>query len=762
MPPRLSALPLLLIVPICAFSGFDIAPCAAAQGTKLWNQSTFEDFEKGRAQGVSIRSDGAIEPGPALKTVLSTPSTYVWSIASDGNGNAYLGTGSPATVLKVSADGKSTKLFETKDLSVQVVRLGPDGAVYAATLPSGKVYRFKTEAGKDALNDNTATLVFDPARTDLKPKYVWDLAFDSAGKLYVATGGPAAVFKVDGTNGGAKPDLFYQSDEQHIRCLAFARNGDLIAGSDGTGLIYRIGKDGKAFVLYDTPKHEITALAVAPNGTIYASAVGEKNRGNLPPLPVQGIQVVTATITVVQPGSVQAFNGNTLVPDGTEVYELAPQGAPRKLWAAHDDIVYALRWTPAGLLTATGNRGRVYRILEDGTFADIGHVEASQVVGFADAPAGLYLGTSNTGKVYSLSTTPDPAATYTSTVFDAGLFARWGRAEVDAPQGGSAAYDLYARTGNVENPERAWSDWSTVSNSHAGLGVPSARFVQWKAVLHPGSSISAVGLNYLPVNAAPVVDEIAVQPGARVTAQPPQPAQQQTVNINFASAAANNGNNFNFGDNSATAPLAGLRDKTALTVRWAAHDDNGDELVFAVYFRAESDSEWHLLKDKITERFYSFDAALLPDGRYQLKVAASDAPSHNPGEALRAEKVSDHFLIDTTAPVISNLKAMLAGGKAHVSLDAADAASPIGHAEYSIDAGPWQYIEPVDGLSDSRREHYDFTAVPNASVATMGSADGSNGPGAGEVSPADRGRLVTVRVYDRYENVATAKTLVAR
>ena len=58
---------------------------------------------------------------------------------------AYLGTASPATVLRVGKDGKPFTLFETKDLSVQVVRLGPDGALYAATLPSGKVYRLKAD-----------------------------------------------------------------------------------------------------------------------------------------------------------------------------------------------------------------------------------------------------------------------------------------------------------------------------------------------------------------------------------------------------------------------------------------------------------------------------------------------------------------------------------------------------------------------------------------------------------------------------------------
>ena len=137
-------------------------------------------------------------------------------------------------------------------------------------------------------------------------------------------------------------------------------------------------------MLYDAPKKEITSVIVAPDGTIYAAGVGEKGRNNLPPLPVTG--QVTATITIITPGSVQAFNGNTLIPEGSELYEIPHgDGPPRKIWSGHDDILYSLAWTPDGVLAATGNRGRIYRIHDDGTWADVAHLEASQVTGFADS-----------------------------------------------------------------------------------------------------------------------------------------------------------------------------------------------------------------------------------------------------------------------------------------------------------------------------------------------------------------------------------------
>src|SRR5580692_2121561 len=531
-----------------------------AQGTRLWVQSRYEEFEKGQPENTAIASRGYLEAGPELRSVLLTPSTYIWAVSSDSQGNAYVATGSPATVLKVTPAGASTKLFSTKELTVQAVRVGPDGSVYAATVPGGKVYRIKP--GQSGLDETTATVVFDASTVHnadaAKPggdpaRYIWDLAFDAQGALYIATGGPAAIYRVDLSKETPQAELFFQSDEQHIRCLLFEPNGDLIAGSDGGGLVYRIGKDGKGLVIYDTPKREVTALAESADGRLYVAAVGEKTKSTLPPLPVQGIAVATATITIVTPGSVQASSNNGLIPDGSEVDELSAQGAPRKLWSTRDDVVYALRSTPQGLLAATGNRGRIYRIREDGSYVDLARAATGQATAFANAPDGLYVATSNTGRLYKLSSQPSTHATYLSDVFDSGVFSQFGRVEVNANDNGSTGdFEIFARSGNVENPERNWSPWQKVSPNAGTAGVPAARFIQWKAVLEPGARVGSVGVNYLPVNIAPVVDEIAVEPGARATQTPPQPGQPQQVSINLPSAQ----NTLSYTQDPATAPLA--------------------------------------------------------------------------------------------------------------------------------------------------------------------------------------------------------------
>jgi hypothetical protein len=396
------------------------------------------------------------------------------------------------------------------------------------------------------------------------------------------------------------------------------------------------------------------------------------------------------------------------------------------------------------LLALTGNRGHIYRIQPDGSYADIAHLDAQQGLSMAaardaEAMGGIFVGAGNTGHLFFLGASDKHE--YASDVLDAGAMARFGRVEV---QPGSSGYEIFTRSGNVEQPVRGWSDWEPLKDG--SVASPAGRFLQWKAVLHTGGSVGSVAVNYLPVNAAPVVDEIVVVPGARLNPQNQAINQPPTVNISFASSAPS----VNF-DLSSSAPLQALKDRTSVTVRWAAHDDNGDDLVYSLYLRGDGETVWRLLKDKIAEKVYSFDSTLIPDGGYQIKVVASDAPSHTPADALTGEKITGRFMVDTTPPVITAFKA---AGEAvdcegsHcprpfvVTFDAEDAASPIARAEYSLDAGPWQYVEPVGGLSDSMHEHYQFRISLDVQAGKMSE------------------HLVTVRAYDRYENVGVAKTVI--
>lgn len=713
-----------------------------AEGTRIWQESSYEDFERGTAKGVAISSKGNLELAPAFKVIYTSPSTFIWSIAADKDGTVYAATGAPARVYRIAPDGKGTVIFEPKELQVQAVALGSDGAVYAATSPDGKVYRITRKGGTGNTQEFSADVFFDP-----KTKYIWDMKFDAEGRLYLATGDRGEIYRVDKNGQGT---VFFKSDEAHIRVLTFDPKGNVIAGSDGSGLIYRITPSGEGFVLYSAPKKEITSLAVDASGNIFASGTGEK-RTSTPSSPV----VPMTGPNPQQPGAPAglALPANVNL-SGSDVYMIAPDGSPRKLWSSHDDIVYALAFDSSGhLIAGTGNKGRIYSIATNGDFADLLKGSANQISAFSKAPnGGLYCSSSNLGKVFLMSNSFEAEGTFESDVQDAHIFSRWGRAEVR----GRGNYEVFARSGNVDNPDRNWSPWTRVDVAKdSRLEIPAARFVQWRVILKPSNAptqVDEVAINYLSKNVAPVVDDIAVQVGARFPTLP-HISSSDTINIGFGPTPP-------IQTSHVDSTISAVRDRAHVAVRWASHDDNDDDLVYSIYYRGESERDWKLLKSGITDKTYSFESSLLPDGAYVLKVVASDAPSHTPEDALTDEKESTRFEVDNTPPRIQNLAARIEGQQLHVTFLAADDFSSIKRAEYSVDAGEWQYLEPVGQISDSKTENYDFNAVLALPQQALDDQTEKAKHGSKKTAPPVTEHVVVVRVYDRYDNEATAKSVI--
>ena len=510
-------------------------------------------------------------------------------------------------------------------------------------------------------------------------------------------------------------------------------------------------------MLYSAPKKEITALALDRSGNIYAAAVGEKRSGAGPASSGMAAALLTMGANAPTAGAAPQIPGITITPapspaamagpfpfpgggasSGSDVYRIAPDGAPTKPWTSHEDIVYALAFDSQGrLLAGTGNRGHIFAITGPDDFSDLLKSPASQVTAFARAPSGgLYAATSNLGKVFVLGPGPEAEGSYESDVFDARIFSRWGRAEFR----GSGGVELYARSGNVDNPDRNWSAWKKLDLAKtAETGIPAARYAQWKAVLHAGTAapgVDSVALNYLPKNAAPEIDDVTVQVGVKYQQMPKMPGNTLGSDSSGSSFSGTSGIHFE-------SPTPSSHDRDSIGVKWSAHDENDDQLVYSIYYRGDGETRWLLLKDNLTDKAYSFDASLLPDGGYIVKVVASDGPSHSPGEALTASKESRRFEVDTTPPRIENLSASVEGGQIHVTFRAGDGFSAIKRAEYSVDAGEWKYVEPIGRLSDAKTENYDFKVTPeNAQDA------------------AALEHVVVVRVYDRYDNMGAAKTLI--
>jgi len=725
-----------------------VLTCSAVE-TRFWQHDDASDFEKGRLDNLSLRSDGRVFLAPEFREVFDSSTPYLWTIASDSKGNLYTGGGGAgsgaAKLYEMDVSGKSRVVAELEGLEIHAIAIDRHDNVYAATDPDGKIYKI-ARGGKPGL-------FFDP-----KVKYIWALAFDSKDNLFAATGDQGEIYRITPEGKGA---VFFKTEETHARSLTIDAHDNLIAGTEPGGLVIRISPSGEGFVLYQAPKREVTAVAVAKDGAIYASGVGNKGASApvvLTPAPVPtpspsptpgAITLGPAAPHAAPPASVVGMPPPAIA-GGSEVYRIAPDGAPRKAWTNSQDLVYAIAFDSAGHpLLGTGNRGKIYRLDSDVLSTSLIDASPTQITGFTSTSQGkLYAITGNIGRVYEIGPGAAATGTYESDVQDAGSFAYWGRLGF---RGTVSAIKVSTRSGNLNRPQVNWSPWMTLVRDASDpvlcarcgggrIASPSARFLQYKIELSAAgpkmqAELASVELAYLPKNTAPLVEDIDIAP-PNYKFPAPAAAASPSTSITLPPLGQHK---------TSSTPALELSTSQTLTyakgwagVRWAAGDEDGDSLIYKIEIRGESESEWRLLKDKIREKYYSWDSTAFPDGEYLVRVTASDAPSNPPDQALSSALASDPFLIDNTPPRILNLTATPSGNQIEVHWKAVDARSNIDKAEYSVNGGDWLVAQPVTKLSDSPEEEYRLVID--------------------RASPGEQ--VIAVRVTDEFDNQTADKAVV--
>jgi len=707
-----------------------LLPLSAVE-TQVWEHSESADFEKGTLHNLSLSSEGRLTPAPVVHEIYDPSVSFLWTVARDSKGNVYAGGGgvgsSKSKLIVVNAAGQAKTLAELDGMAIQAIAIDKQDRVYAATSPDGKVFRV------DAAG--TPEVFYDP-----HAKYIWALAFSSKGDLFVATGDQGEIHRVTANGAGS---VFYRTEEAHVRSLAIDAHDNLIAGTDPSGLILRISPAGEGFVLYEADKREITTVAVAPNGNVYAAGTGTKAPATAPaPTPQRQVQTSQGTITLAVPTggpartAAPATGAPIGVQGGSEIYRIQPDGDARRVWTHPQDVVYALAFDAQGsVIAGTGNRGNVYRLDSDHTYTRLLNLAAAQVTGFAQGANGrLYAVTGNIGEIFSIGPEREPSGTLESDVLDAGAFSYWGR--MTSLHAGSGAVTFETRSGNVSRAQKDWSPWAKLSGDR--VTSPAARFLQYRATVTGAAELYDVTAAYEMKNVAPVVETVESTPPnykfpAPVAATAPNPA---TLTLPALGRS-----------NPTPAPARATPDtgsSPALTyakgfigARWLANDDNGDTLLFKIEIRGENETTWKPLRENLRERFYSWDSTAYPDGKYRVRVTASDAPSNTPEQTLTASRESDRFLIDNTAPEITALTATAQGAKLDIRFHAKDALNVLAKAEYSVNGGEWKVVEPTTRLTDSEEHDYRFEADRAPGEAT-----------------------IAVRVSDAYENEAVAKTVV--
>jgi hypothetical protein len=184
-----------------------------------------------------------------------------------------------------------------------------------------------------------------------------------------------------------------------------------------------------------------------------------------------------------------------------------------------------------------------------------------------------------------------------------------------------------------------------------------------------------------------------------------------------------------------TPPALGRRlyQKGLQTLVWKAEDGNDDQLQFDVSYRREGDTTWRVLHRGGWDPIFVWDTTSVPDGTYMVKIAATDAPSNSPANALTGELESASFDIDNTPPRIEIQPPARAGARTAIVFTVTDQQSAVQRVEYSLDASRWRVVHPKDGIPDSRREEFEVL-----------------------LEDGEAGRSVILRVTDAMNNVATA------
>ncbi len=706
---------------------YHLLPISNAHGvtTVSWVQTTQADFDKGKLDNISTYSTGEITLSPMVERVDGITEPYVWCMTANVYGTVYVGTGEPGTIYKIPGEGSSSvkkeaiRFYRSSELHVHSIAVDSNGNVYAGTSPHGIIYKITPEG--------QATIW-----CQLTAPYIWSMAFDSKGNLYAATGDNGIIYKI--ANDG-KVTVLFDSPGLHIITIVIDEDDNVYGGSEPDGIIYKIRANGKASVLYDAKESEIHCLALDRNGNLFAGTAS----GGQPRIPTPSPQ---APQTPATPGysfsdtEHRIWTDKTFLDDGqftptqpqkpefrylevpprimgepvgpNVVYKVTHDGLVKKLFEVQNAFIFGLAVDENNdLYVGTGNGSRLYKIThnEDIT-TTLMDVQESQVLTLlAYRGDGIYVGTGNNGSVLRISKYYTSEGTYLSPIHDASFISKWGRITWMSKLPHSTKLTFATRTGNSSKPDGTWSGWSDeYAASGETIKSPEARFIQYRARLTTSnrelsSILHDVSIAYLPHNQAPRVSSIGLESKreGRVRGQGTGDRGQDS--------------RLKTQDSGLKTQDAGLQtqDSRLKAIFWRADDPNNDRLSYKLYYKAIDEQNWKdLTADKLYDTdHYLWDTSRVPDGKYQIKIVASDEPDNPPRFAISAEKVCTPFIIDNTRPRITGIEATVLDTKqCRVKAIAKDDTCTISKIQYSLDATDWISIFPDDQIFDAEEETF--------------------------------------------------------
>lgn len=645
---------------------------ASAVGTRTFDLGTKSDFEGGDLKGVAIDSAGRVRAGLNLGKVGIEGADTVWSSLLLKDGTLLLGTGNEGKLISLKG-AKTTVLAETKTMAITSMVEAWGGAVILGTLPGGEVKKW--ERGK------LTTLAKLP-----NAKHIWALAYDEKARVvYAATGPEGKVYRIS-QQGQAQ--VFMSSDEKHLMSVAVSPDGKVYVGGGEKGKLYQVEGGNKApKVVYDFAATEVRGIAFGAGGLVYAIA-NEISAGSY-----------------ASYSSGLSLQGPTPSPPTTRgkgmLYVFDKEGAPEKLYEDSSEHFVTLTMGDDGKpYVGTGAEGRIYTVDDAHNSVLIGDVEERQVSSLVMSGKDKYIIASDPVVVHPVRGVGGPDAVWTSKVLDANLRATFGRMTWEA----DGVLEFSTRTGNTKDPDDSWSPWSGGITAPADVKSPAGRFIQVRArwSKDPKAELTEVTLPFITDNLKAVVTNIDVKVKS----------------------------NTNPGMQSSGGPV-NEKPSTKVNLTWRVDNPDNDILDYHLEYRLVGTTTYYPLEkpnEKVTSPNYSWETGDLPEGKYRVRVTASDAPSNTPSRVKRHRLESNVIIVDNTPPAIKGL----ASNGRHITGTAVDGVGPIQRIEISVaGTNEWFPFDPKDGIYDEAKEEFDADVTPIA--------------GKGPV-------MMSVRVYDSAAN----------
>jgi len=674
---------------------------ARAAGTRIWELAGFDELDKGEARDTRSSNRGEVTLGSRAVKAEIGEIGLVWSAARGAAGAIYLGTGYDGKIFRVDG-GKAVEIATTGQLVITALALDAKGDLYAASLPDAVIWKIakpsEIKAGAPITAAKWAVLPADA-------KHVWALAFDAGRKILYAGTGPNGQIYAVGADG--KPELYLDTEEEHVLAVVAAGPNRLLAGTSPGALVLEVTGPGRSTARADFDATEVRALAM--RGDTIVAAVNKFS--SPPPLPSKPATPLPGA-PVTPPPSRSSRLG-----DGAVVF-LHASGQEERVFERTKAHVNALAVDEGGIVYAgLAAEGKIVSVDEGRVTHTELDLEERQVLCLLAGKRLDLAGTGDAGAVYAVQATRPAEAMYFTPPLDAESKSRFGV----LLWFGDGALTAKARCGNTLTPDKSWSDWSADVPNGGRVPCDPCRYLQlrfsWKG--DPKAALRAVELTYQQANLRAAITEF----------NPDSP---------FFAAGKKTGSTGD-GPQASTRAIAAkpaAKNPLKLELSWKTDNPDDDELRFQLYYRAVNEKPWRpILGDDevLTKPKYTWETETVPEGRYELKLVADDSPANDPRDVLSDERISVPVLIDNHQPLVTGL----AFQKNEIRGKAVDGFSTIAALEMSVDGEPWWPLRSDDGMFDEREESFATPLpeglAPGPHAAAVRATDRAGNSGTAEI-----------------------------